>query len=115
LQGAVPLGQGQGPGLTSRFLGESGGEASVTLLQTEIAAHTHFFQGVNAPASSNAAPGNLLASNRSLEPFGTPATGSQLNPAAVAFAGGSQPHNNLQPYLTVTFIIALAGVFPARN
>lgn len=116
LQGAAPMHQGQGAGLSDRFLGETSGSDTVTLLQTEITAHNHNV-GISIPAgTSRQPPGKLLATTSVVGPYG-PNSGSTTNLAdqAVAPAGGDQPHNNLQPYLTLTFIIALQGVFPPRG
>ena len=115
LQGAAPMHQGQGPGLSQRFLGEQGGEPNVTLLQTEMPVHAHTLNGTNQlqqlpdPASHTAARANANAYVQ------TPASYTQMNPQAIGLAGGSQPHNNMPPYLGLTFIIALQGVFPARG
>lgn len=116
LQGRAPMGPGQGPGLTPRDLGEEGGSESVTLLASEIPAHTHAVRAngldvadtnVPSPAASFA-----LSSGGTLYQATATATAS---PAAVVNAGGSQPHNNMQPYLTLSFCIALQGVFPPRG
>lgn len=118
LQGSAPLQAGQGPGLSLRDLGETGGEQNVTLLETEIPAHSH---GVQA-SSSGALPdpgGNAWASGLKGHPgvyaASSPGTNVQMNPAALSFTGGNLPHNNMPPYLCLTFIIALQGVFPARS
>jgi microcystin-dependent protein len=117
LQGSAPLQAGQGPGLSLRDLGETGGEQSVTLLQTEMPAHSH---GVQA-ATSGGLPGpanNVWASGLRGHPGdyanSNPATNVQMNPFAVSVTGGNLPHNNMPPYLCLTFIIALQGVFPPR-
>ena len=117
LTGAVPVNAGQGAGLSQRFLGETGGSATVTLLESEMPAHSHTAQAMNSFSSSNDPSAKLLA-----RPFGggllyRPAAGATVVPlqhGAVAIAGSSLPHNNLMPYLTVNFCIALQGVFPPR-
>ena len=114
----MPLhaGSGPGPGLSDYVVGQSGGDASVTLLQTEIPQHSHAQQASNALASVNTANGGVLAKTVSPNPpYHDPASLQPLGPTALGAAGGSQPHNNLQPYLEVTFIIALQGIFPARQ
>ena len=117
LQGSAPLQPGQGPGLSPRDLGETGGEPTVTLLESEMPAHSH---GVRAATSGNLpGPGNnVWASGLKGHP-GTyaPAKGpaAQLNLNAVSVTGGNLPHNNMPPYLCLTFIIALQGVFPPRG
>jgi microcystin-dependent protein len=114
-QGNVPIHQGNGPGLTPRSVGETGGSQIVTLLQSELPAHSHAFQAIQGAATSTAAAGNLLAVNRNLQPYAAPAATVSLDPSSIGLAGGGGPHNNLQPYLVVMFIIALQGIFPARN
>jgi microcystin-dependent protein len=120
LQGAVPLHAGQGQGLTERFLGEMGGSSFVTLLESEMPVHTHALNATTSPSTTT-----LPAANTS---FGRSVGGSfykgnaptvfgpltTMAPQTLTPAGGSLPHNNLQPYLTLNYIIALQGVFPAR-
>jgi microcystin-dependent protein len=117
LQGSAPLDAGQGPGLSLRDLGEFGGEQTVTLLQTEMATHKHSAQSV--ATSGQAAPDN---NNWGAAGFGRPplyaptsANNVQMNPFATSIAGGNLPHNNMPPFLGLTFIIALQGVFPPRS
>ena len=117
LRGSAPLMAGQGVGLTLRDLGESGGETTVTLGLAQLASHTH---GV---AASDAAGGVTPANNvwskpgqRGINGYATdPGTQPALSAAALAPSGNGQPHNNLMPYLVVSFIIALVGVFPPRS
>jgi len=116
LQGCAPMQAGQGPGLSLRDLGETAGEQSVTLLQTEMPAHSH--TAVAASGTGLPTPGgNAWASGA--KGFGNvySPTGAnvQMNPLGVSIAGGSLPHNNMPPFLGLTFIIALQGVFPARS
>lgn len=124
LQGSAATHQGQGAGLQDWFLGQMEGSEYVTLLQSEIPLHTHTLSATTANANSAAAAnaqlakaikGNLQASNtaRMYSNIATPAT--QMSPYGLAIAGGSLPHNNMMPYLTLNFCIALQGVFPARN
>ena len=118
LQGSVPMQQGQGPGLSLRDLGESSGEDSVTLLTSEMPAHTHTaqadFNNLNATAVSptGAVPVNASPTHT----FSNSATPSLalMNPNMVSVTGSSLPHNNLMPYLVVNYCIALQGVFPPR-
>jgi len=118
LQGNVPLAPGQGPGLSLHDLGESGGEQTVTLLQSETPAHTHSLQASGSPADLNSpGPVRSLARSNPTYIYKQPAGAAPPVPMAggvVALQGGGQPHNNLQPYLTLNFCIALQGVFPAR-
>lgn len=116
LQGSAAMGTGQGPGLSERFLGEQGGSQTVTLLQTEIPSHAHTMQATTFPASASlASTGAAIARSgggSAYAPAGGPA--ALMSPQTLAPAGGDQPHNNMMPYLTMYFIIALQGVFPPR-
>ncbi len=109
LQGRMPVHVGQGISL-----GERGGETAHTLNISEMPAHNHVPVGSNTnPPTSPGAAGNLWSANNA-KPFATSPTGS-MNPACVLPAGGSQPHENMSPYLVLNFIIALQGIFPSRN
>ena len=119
LQGSAPMQAGQGPGLSLRDLGEVGGEQTVTLLQTEMPAHSHGAQGSSGsnqvlPTNNAWASGQKLGGANLYAPS-NPATNVQMSPFATSIAGGNQPHNNMPPFLGLTFIIALQGVFPARS
>jgi microcystin-dependent protein len=118
LQGSAPMQQGQGPGLSLRDLGETAGEQSVTLLQTEMPSHKHGAQ--TGPNSDSAVPTNN-AWGTGQKGFGqvyaasaTP-TNVNMSPIGLSISGGNQPHNNMMPFLGLTFIIALQGVFPPRS
>jgi microcystin-dependent protein len=115
LQGRAPMQPGQGPGLSLYDLGQNGGSEYVTLLETEIPAHTHTLSTSDFPADV-AAPGNdrVLAYSSNGWMYGTSANGV-MSPQALAPVGGGLPHNNMQPYLTVNFCIALQGVYPPRG
>jgi microcystin-dependent protein len=114
LQGNVPIAQGQGPGLSDRVIGEVGGVQSVTLLQSEIPAHSHVLNGVgqhgNQADPSNAALGEATGYN--IYAPGSPNVA--MSPNAVQVGGSSLPHNNMMQYLTLNWLIALQGVFPSR-
>src|SRR6266853_2118577 len=94
-------------------LGELGGQTAHTLNISELPAHNHVPSGTTAQATLTAATGNLWASDSS-NPF-TPTPNTVMNPACIAPAGGSQPHENMSPYLVLNFIIALQGIFPSQN
>lgn len=116
LQGRAPMHPGQGPGLSLHDLGETGGSETVTLLESEIPTHAHQLRASSDPADvQQPSPARSLA--RSAPGFAYIAGGpnATLGPEALAPAGGDQPHNNLQPYLTFYFCIALQGVFPPRT
>lgn len=117
LQGRVPMHPGQGPGLSLHDLGEQGGSQTVTLLESEMPAHAHTLTGGNAQATVNTPDGDSSISRTDgamVYSSGKPTTIPMSNEEIVP-AGGSSPHNNLQPYLTMYFCIALQGVFPPRS
>jgi microcystin-dependent protein len=118
LMGSSVMQQGQGPGLSLRDLGEIVGEATVSLLETEIPAHRHTYMGGASTGRGGlkTVPGNF----NSDAPFqtniySTSTDNTQMNPIMIQPTAASQPHENMQPYLGLTFIIALQGVFPARS
>lgn len=118
LMGRAPMQQGAGTGLTPRTLGQQGGAAAVTLLPNQMPAHTHVAQGYDGGATTANTNGNIWAKTtggRTPPPFyASEAPNVSMSPQAIGVAGGSQPHNNMQPYLGVNFIIALQGIFPSR-
>jgi microcystin-dependent protein len=117
LQGSAPLGMGQGPGLSLRDLGDTGGSQTVTVLTTEIPAHSHA-ANCNAGMGDQYGPVNYYwatDAGGNDEYASTSTSNSSMAAEAVGPAGGNQPHNNLQPYLVLNFCIALQGVFPSRS
>lgn len=118
LQGRAPMHPGQGPGLSLHDLGEQGGSDTVTLLEWEIPAHAHPLNATSQPAAlSNPASMTYLARSLTDHPFQSNTTQNRVMMAAesLAPAGGDAPHNNMQPFLTFYFCIALQGVFPPRG
>jgi microcystin-dependent protein len=117
LQGRAPMQPGQGPGLSLHDLGETGGSETVSLLESEIPFHSHALNAQLPPGDSATPQDNSLARVIGATPYLPPAGAPLVNMAfeALAPAGGDQPHNNLQPYLTFYFNIALQGVFPPRG
>jgi len=114
-QGCAPMHSGQGPGLSLRSLGETGGSDTITLLATEIPVHTHA-ANCNAGTGDQYSPaGNFWATDAGGNNEYNATAGSSMAAGGVANTGGSQPHNNLQPYLVLNFCIALQGVFPPRS
>ena len=117
LRGSIPIGAGQGPGLSLYNVGESGGIANVSLLQSGMPQHTHTMLAdttlstvttpVNNAFAKSISAGNLYTTNTT--------TKVQMNSSIVTAYGGNLPHNNLMPNLTMNWIIALQGVFPPRN
>jgi microcystin-dependent protein len=115
LQGRAPMHPGQGPGLSLHDLGETGGSETVTLLESEIPIHNHTWRASASDGTDQSPAGSYLASGIGIAAFAIPGALTQLADVALAPAGGDQPHNNLQPYLTFYFNIALQGVFPPRG
>jgi Microcystin-dependent protein len=119
LQGRVPMGTGQGPTLSPRVLGEEGGSETVTVTLANVPAHTHMINTMSDPGTLQA-PGSdrVLARSTNANPYQSVTTQNlvQMSPQMLSpFAGGGQPHTNLQPTLSLNFCIALNGVFPARS
>jgi microcystin-dependent protein len=116
LQGSAPMHPGQGPGLSLHDLGEVGGSETVTLLQSEVPLHSHAWQASNSDATDQTPAGELMAvGTGGITTYAQPSALTALGAQAVAPVGGGQPHNNMQPYLTLNFCIALQGVFPPRS
>jgi microcystin-dependent protein len=119
VQDSTVMQQGQGQGLSLRDLGESGGEDNVTLLQSEMPGHTHAINVASGRnTANNFAPSNLavLAPSVNFQGYSTDFSAlTPMAPLALNVAGGSLPHNNMQPYLTLSFCIALQGIFPPRS
>lgn len=123
MQGNTPMHPGQGQGLSLRDLGEIGGTANVTLLISEIPAHSHLVNAVAGPGQTNDAANTIPSTGGWIvgSSFGvvqcysaTVSNMVNMNFTELAPTGGSLPHNNMQPYLTLNFCIALQGVFPPR-
>jgi len=117
LQGRAPMHPGRGPGLTDRRLGQRGGVEMVTLTEAQMPNHTHTARSVNTPIGQVQAPSNVRSYARSARGNAwTPADNLvDLSSQAVNDTGGSQSHNNMQPFLTMNFIIALVGLYPSRS
>lgn len=117
LQGQAPMHHGQGPGLSLHDLGESAGSETVTLLQSEVPAHAHGLQATTQPGEDPSPANEALGRSvgASLYQSDTATNLVPMAPQALATTGGSAPHNNMQPYLTLNFCIALQGVFPPRS
>jgi microcystin-dependent protein len=117
LQGRAPMHPGQGPGLSLHDLGETGGSETVSLLESEIPSHAHTLRGNNTLGDTPIPTAHTLARFGTLNVYQqtTNANLIAMAPEALPPAGGDQPHNNMQPYLTFYFNIALQGVFPPRS
>jgi microcystin-dependent protein len=117
LQGRAPMHHGQGPGLSLHDLGETGGSETVTLLESEVPVHAHALRSNDSVAELQR-PSGSVSMSRSVNAYAyqtvTNANLSALSATALAPAGGGAPHNNMMPFLTFYFCIALQGVFPPR-
>jgi microcystin-dependent protein len=112
LQGRAPMQEGQGPGLSFRSLGEEGGSTLVSLLESEIPNHNHQIRTVNDPGLQSSPQGAFPSRANMYKTL--PGSTSPMNASIMTPSGGSLPHNNMQPYLTLNYIIALQGIFPPR-
>jgi microcystin-dependent protein len=108
LRGRIPIHQN-----SAHTIGESGGVESVTLTTNQIPAHTHLFQAYNAIANTPNPGNNLLGLSSQVNMFFSDIPNSPMNANAISPTGGSQPHNNMMPFLCVSFIISLFGIFPS--
>jgi microcystin-dependent protein len=122
LRGRVPIGQGQGPGLSNYAIGSVQGVETVTLLASQAPPHSHPFPAFAVQATTNAPSGALPAEGHSsgrgaaaVNTYAPPQTAVPLGSGQVGPAGNGQPHNNLQPYLTLNWCIALQGIYPPRS
>jgi len=121
LQGSAPMHPGQGPGLSLHDLGETGGSDTVTLLESEILSHTHTINCLDGArvGGQTGLPTNAILVKTGGAPANAYTSGASQNQTMaanmVAVAGGSQPHNNLMPYLSLNFCIALQGIYPPRS
>jgi microcystin-dependent protein len=116
LQGKFPLDYGQGQGLSPYGMGETGGYTQVVLSTGQLPQHSHQVIVSNSPADSRSPQGNVLAvSDHYIYATGVPSSTVNLSAAAVTQTGGSEPHNNVQPFIVLNFIISLTGIFPSRS
>jgi len=110
LRGRLPLHQGNGFTLAA-----TGGAETVTLNTQQIPTHHHALLASTSPGAANAPAGNVTAASASVTLYIQDVTDSNMSASAVNFVGGSQPHDNFQPYLCVDFIISLFGIFPSQT
>jgi len=114
LRGRVPIHQGTNPSTGSNFLiGEAAGVETVTLTNSQTPQHSHALQATSAIGTQANPGGNLLANSQGPQPYIQEDPDAGLNVQALAAAGGSQPHDNMQPYLGINFIISLFGEYPS--
>lgn len=114
MQGNAPMQPGQGQGLSLRDLGEMSGVESITLLQSEIPVHTHTMRAVASLGDNPNPTNNSLSRYVNAYQSNVNANLVMMAPQTLSLAGGGLPHNNMQPYLTLNFCIALQGIFPQR-
>ena len=115
LQSRVPLHMGQGPGTSNRTIGEMAGVESVTLTTNQIPAHNHAFLASTDGGTANTPQDNLIASPPVAKPYRAGVPADALPPNFTRPAGGSQPHDNLMPYIVINYIISLYGIYPTQN
>lgn len=115
MRGRVPVHQGQGPGLSLHVIGELAGSEQVTLIPSQLPSHNHVLNATTTAASSaSGVTGSLTGTAATTNFYGSTPGGGALAPQALANTGGSQPHNNMAPFLGLSFIIALFGIFPSQ-
>ncbi len=119
LRGRAPIHAGTGSGLSSRKLGSKGGSETVTLTSKQIPPHTHTLSGSNSAGDNPLVANNVMATSGTTVPpagpYSAATPNSPMNANAISSTGGGQSHNNMQPFLTLNYIIALEGVYPSRN
>jgi microcystin-dependent protein len=114
LQGRIPIHQGSGAGLSPYVIGEEGGSESVTLLASQMPTHNHPVQASSSPATTTR-PHGAVPARTGADAYATTSDGTVMNASMIGNAGSDLPVSIIQPFLTVNFCIALAGIFPSRN
>jgi|SRR5690554_1713876 len=124
LRGRCAVGMGQGPGLSSYVQGQCAGTENVTLVQTQMPAHTHALMASTADGTTNIPTGAVIAANKIPIDRSTVVDGNAfvqsnpsttMSPQSVGPSGGTQPHSNMQPYMAMNYVIALYGIYPSRD
>lgn len=116
LKGRSPMHPGRGPGLTSRRLGQRGGVEMVSLSEAQMPNHTHTMQAaINPGNEDDPASTTYLARPVGASLYHLSSSKVAMSQASIPNTGGSQPHNNMQPYITMNYIIALVGLYPSRS
>jgi len=110
LQSRLPMHQGQG-----FVIGEAGGVESVTLTPSQIPGHSHVPQANSNPGTAGSPLGAVWAQNATTNFYSSSAPADLMNPGALGATGGSQPHDNMIPFLVINFILSLFGVFPSQT
>jgi len=115
LRGRVPMGDGSGPGLTPRVLGEMSGSETNTLTIGQMPMHSHTVNASTVDGDQNLPTNSIPANTKALDKeYTATAPNTTMSPGMIGVSGGSQPVNNMQPYLTLTYIIATQGIWPSR-
>lgn len=112
LRDSAPMHHGQGIGLSERVIGEASGSSTVTLLESEMPSHTHIANAKTSLGNSQTPAGQTWAGSNVAKQYVNTNPNTPMSPQALSIAGASLPHNNMPPYLVVTFIIAMQGTFP---
>lgn len=115
MRGRVALHNGQGPGLSNRKIGSKGGAETHTLNVSQMPSHTHNLKASGTSASSKSPTGKVLGKSRRKAFSNASGSLAQMAPQAVGTVGNGQPHNNMQPFITIRYCIALQGIYPSRN
>lgn len=114
LQGRVPIHMGQGAGISQNYqIGEMGGTETVTLTTNQIPLHTHVPSASNAGVSDSPS-GNVWGASATAKPYGAAPGALPMNAQSISSAGGSQPHDNMVPFVGVNYIISLFGIYPSQ-
>ncbi|SFC55536.1 phage tail protein [Flavobacterium phragmitis] len=115
IQGRTPMQPGQGPGLSLHDLGETGGTETVTLLESEIPSHSHSLMAATSNSQSISPTNNSFGRGNPVRVYSTGVANTDMSANSINPTGGSVPHNNMMPYLTMNFCIAIQGVYPPRG
>ena len=117
LQGRVPMHYGSGAGLSPRLIGEAAGQEAVSLTEAQLPAHTHKARASSLKGNTNSPVGRVWSKDAGVQSatYTSNAADADMAAGAIAPAGGGQPHNNMPPDLAVNFVIALQGIYPARD
>ena len=115
LRGRIPLHQGQGAGLSNYNIADAGGVEEVTLTTQQIPSHTHPMVAAQVGGNQVSPAGNVLANSFNITAYINDVAGTPMANTAISPVGGSQPHNNFQPYICINYIISLFGIFPSPN
>lgn len=117
LRGRAPIHQGQGPGLSSKTMGEVSGSETVTLISSQMPTHTHTVRALSTNGNLKSPAGNIPANvqGTSTNIYSAAAADTNMKTTMIGTAGGNQPHENMQPFLVINFCIATEGIFPSRN